>query len=309
MNIFKDIKNSLINSYHRDRRKFIITSSISVACTIAIVISGVLLVKNVLNHGNNNKKPISEQKTAEGLPTLSQIDKGENPILYDFVNSSISYQSDINPENLGFYYAFLQDKDQKDNQVYVSYYDYGESFNYPPLGDKPIKIDLNNEELENFNNYTKKINKDRKFTEGDWNLYLISQYNVTGSFESEEGIYNYCDSVGRYAGIDLIEKVNKHRQNGLMKQTIDGGLGYPTEWLRKEPYIRTMYNAGYDMNDNFWDRYNVGSKKIYKNKNNSEDILEVELYQIDTFKFKFEGSDTYLNEKDLKDFLDYYGWE
>lgn len=275
-------------------KKHLTIAAISIC--IAIV-CGFLFIFSFMNknEGENSKVEISQ---VEGLPKLSQIDEKNNPMLYDFVNSSISYKMDVNPENWSLYYAIMQNQDNP-NEIYVEYYSYAEKLTFPTLGTAPVQISLDSS-LDSFNDFSSKLSKDRVFTEYNWKMIIISQYNT-----GEGNSFDYCDSAGRWAGIDLLSLFT-NQQIGEMQKTIESGLGWPTEWLRKNPYNETMKMEGYDVSDPFWDKYNIKSSKIYKNDDGQE--LKVEVDQLDRFKLKINGNFVTINERDLKIFLEQEGW-
>lgn len=274
------------------KKKFIIIfiSFISIVCLFFYF---TIFSKKEDKHVNKN----NETSKIE-LPNISQINDLKNPILYDFVNSSISYKSNIDISKYGFYFAILQNKNDKEN-IFVEYYTYAEKLTYPSLGTPPKKIKLNQNDINSIENFKSKLSKNRVFKEGDWTLLIISQYN-----DNKEEQFNYCDKIGRWAGLDMNQFVNS--EIGLMQKTIESGFGWPTKWLRKEPFVETMLKEGYNVKDEFWDKYNIKSYKIYK-KNDEE--LKVEVVQLDRFKFKYNGNNINLNEKQLNEFLKKEGWE
>lgn len=264
----------------------------------------IICIINIFNRKGNTTENRNEITVADGLPRLSQVDSDKNPMLFDFLNSSITYKMNNveNIDKIGFYYALLQNKHNK-KDIYVEYYNYAESLVYPTIGSKPKALTLNKEQISNIDNFASKMSKNRVFEEGDWVMYLISEYNAG------DNQYDYCDNIGRWGGIDM--KQFQSNDKGLMYELVNSGFGWPTEWLRKEPYINTMKKQGYDVNDSFWDQYNVGSYKIYKRNIHGtleDEELKVQVVQLNQFQFKLDDNDVKLNEEQLKLYLQQEGW-
>lgn len=235
----------------------------------------------------------------DGLPNLSMIDADENPVMYDFVNSSISYKMNVNPSKWGFYFAIMQSS-KDPSKAYVEYYTYGEKITFPSLGTRPEPLTLSKSQQDAVHDFSIKLSDERVYVEGDWKMFIVSQWN-----DGQESEFNYCDNVGRWAGIDLTPYISG--EIGNMQMVVESGFGWPIEWLRKEPYRETMRFEGYDVSDTFWDRYNIKSFKIYKRNGNDE--LKVEVAQLDRFKIKINGGWVSLNERQLNEYLKKEGWE
>ena len=246
------------------------------------------------------------------LPKLNQINPDKNPILYDFVNSSISYRSNINPSDWGFYYAVLQDQRNK-GVIYVEYYTYGEKLTFPSLGTAPYSLKLNESEISYVDNFSKKMSSNRIYGEKysndnqmfNWKCLIISQYSTSDEDINGDSKFNYCDKVGRWAGIDMIQFIGK--SEGLMSQTINSGVGWPINWLKKAPYSKKILQyEGYDVNDDFWNKYNIKSFKMYKDGNGN--TLKVEVAQLDRFRLKINGDYVNMNKFQLEEYLKNQGW-
>ena len=256
--------------------------------TLIAIIGVIIFSKN-----NEKEENIDRIISTTGLPSISEINVNDSPILYDFVNSSIGYKSDINSKDFGFYYVIALNKEDKEN-VFIEYYSYGEKMTFPSLGTAPKKYSIEGLE-ESFKDFFTKIDKNRIYHEGDWTFIFVSQYN-----DNQMGQFDSCDAIGRWGGIDFI-KAFETIEIGKMQKTIESGVGWPTDWLRKEPYLTTMILEGYDMNDPFWTKYNINSSKIYYTKSDEE--IKVYVDQLNSFKLKYNGEWVYLKEDQLKVFL------
>ena len=261
-----------------------------IGCFLALTaIIGVI----IFSKNNEKEENIDRIISTTGLPSISEINVNDSPILYDFVNSSIGYKSDINSKDFGFYYVIALNKEDKEN-VFIEYYSYGEKMTFPSLGTAPKKYSIEGLE-ESFKDFFTKIDKNRIYHEGDWTFIFVSQYN-----DNQMGQFDSCDAIGRWGGIDFI-KAFETIEIGKMQKTIESGVGWPTDWLRKEPYLTTMILEGYDMNDPFWTKYNINSSKIYYTKSDEE--IKVYVDQLNSFKLKYNGEWVYLKEDQLKVFL------
>lgn len=267
---------------------------------ISIAIIVFLMVKNITTTVKVKQDDI---KKLEGLPNIMEVDMDKTPMMYDFLNSSLGYKLctkgyDFN--KFGFYYAILQNEKEPEN-IYVEYYTYGERVIFPILGEAPKLFELNSDTMSVFNDGTLKLSSDRIIKEDGWNLYIVSQYE-----QSSTNKFDCCDAVGNWSEINFIQF--NTGDSGLMKNLIDDGLGWPTEWLRNDIYKESIKSAGYDIDNSFWDKYNINSITDYKNSAKVV-VLQVKVTQLNCFEFEYNKLTISLNEEELKEFINTQGLE
>lgn len=316
-----------------DENKLIVMLVTLFLALIFIVGSAVYIIKNIITNKNSNTTTkdgkVIEKFIESDLPDLSSINSDDNPVLYDFVNGSVGYHMNFklngieDIESIGPFYAILY-KDDESN-IYVSEYNYGENMERPPIGSKPTRYKLDKGQRKNIEDFLSKVSKERIFNEKYKNkdeinvtLAIISMYSDL----SENSVYNSCDSNTRWCGINLSNlipvkyeknstKISNNYKSPMYITVHDSGYGYPSDWLKKDNYKDIMYNAGYNMDDEFWTRHNIDEKKFYtrKNDNGETETLTVTLDQINRFYINIDGNPCYFNEENLNNYLSMEGWQ
>lgn len=309
------------NKIKNKNKKYII-----IILILFVIIITIILLNNILiNSNNNNNNSISNiDKIYEELPKLDAINCDKTPLLYDFVNSSIGYhfslEDDKTMTKMGSYYVmFYNNKNIKDTKtVYIEYYTFGEKIIRPILGSKPYKITLTNEQINNILSKIDEIKSYKKYVkENNYSAIFISQYIYDielnySNIDSEKFINTVCcDEMGRWNGIDFNNY--SYSEHGLMYEDIyNNGLGWPTDWLIKDQWYDIMSKNGYDMNNDFWKKYNIESFKIYKSDKTTAPNKELKIYveQLNRFKFRYNDNDIWIrvNEDQLKEVLQTYGY-
>lgn len=202
------------------------------------------------------------------LPNIESVDRNNSPLLYDFLNSSLGYMYDkdrYNFTNYGQYYAVMFNK-SNESKMFVEYYSYPEKVIYPILGNAPMQINLDATQTNIMNDWRSKVSDNRTLIENDWTVYIISANNFDNFNEFD------CCSKGIWAGIDLTKCNNSTGDNiGKMQSIIDSGVGWPKEWIEREPFkTNILKEDGKDLSDPYWQQHSPGSYKIYKDENGKE---------------------------------------
>lgn len=309
------------NKINNKNKKYVI-----IILVLFIVITMVILLNNILiNFNKNDNNSINNiDKIYEELPKLETIDYNKTPLLYDFVNSSIGYhfslEDDKTMTKMGSYYVlFYNNKNIKDTKtIYIEYYTFGEKITRPILGSKPYKTILTNDQIDNILSKIDEIKNYGKYTEeNNYSVIFISRYiyDIESNYSNinSEQFTNIicCDEIGRWNGIDFNNY--SYSEHGLMYENIyNNGLGWPTDWLIKDGWYDIMLKNGYDMNNDFWKRYNIESFKIYKSDKTTSPNKELKIYveQLNRFKFRYNDNDIWIrvNEDQLKEVLRTYGY-
>lgn len=309
------------NKIKNKNKKYII-----IILILFVIIITVVLLNNILinSNNNNNNSTNNMDKIYEELPKLDAVNCDKTPLLYDFVNSSIGYhfslEDDKTMTKMGSYYViFYNNKNIKDTKtIYIEYYTFGEKIIRPILGSKPYKTILTNEQINNILSKIDEIKNYGKYTEeNNYSAIFISRYiyDIESNYSNinSEQFTNIicCDEIGRWNGIDFNNY--SYSEHGLMYENIyNNGLGWPTDWLIKDEWYDIMLKNGYDMNNDFWKRYNIESFKIYKSDKTTAPNKELKIYveQLNRFKFRYNDNDIWIrvNEDQLKEVLQTYGY-
>ncbi len=253
----------------------------------------------------NVQSKTEEINKKEELPELSSIDSQKSPMLWDFINGSMTYKTDIDDiEQYGAYYLILKEDDE--DYIYISNYDHGAYIIAPDLGSDPEKVKLNEEQLKLFDEYTSKMSKSRVFKEGEYNFYFIS--NLPNEFDENQ--YDRVDEFNIWAGIDFTPYYGENAMNNpgnMNKEIYEKGLGYPTEWLRKEPYRTTMKEYEYiNVDSEFWDDYNWKQRIIIKK---GDETKEVKVEFTNMFEVPFGDETDTLTKEQFEQYVEFEGWE
>lgn len=284
---------------------------ISITAVVVLAVTATVLVV-VLKPSDNKVQP-TEQAEVLGiipdLPALEEIDPMTKPMLYDFVNGSLGWKYDADTTKFGYFYVLMFDNNKYPNQPFVSYYNYGETLLLPITGTLPYKQFYGGDSLEEAKS---KVDKSRVFSEGDWTIYIISQYDDKGltSENTSENAFDYASSEGWWNNVDLTS--GSDQSGNMWHRIYDNGEGWPTSWVRKPEYVKPLSDYGYDVENKFWDEFNIESVVIYKRENNADNTLDttlkVKVVQIDLFELAVKGKTIQVNQDALNILLAADGW-
>ena len=277
---------------------------------ILILIATILILQLFKNKNNDVEINDIYKANNYNLPSINTIDYNENPMLYDFLNGSLGYNFDKNiiPNNgnnfteYGTYFAILQENNHKD-YAFISYYNEPEEIILPILGTDIYNCKIEN--FEKFYNSITSISKNRVFNENyngnSYTMYIVSLYNINNSKNN----YDYCSLLGNnifWGGINLTQ-IQMNLKPGIMSEKITNN-GWPSEWLRKEPFINTVKKLGLNMYESFWDENNYLQTKIYKSTKGEKDLL-VKTVNENKYEFEYENVYNELEDWELEMFLYY----
>lgn len=220
---------------------------------------------------------------------IKDIDPSKQPLLYDFLDSTLGRRTDLDTSIYHDSYAILiydEDIDKETGRMMVQKCEFRRAL--PSSCSAPIVID--NIKLENWKDITSRLDDFKegefKFSEENYAIYIITnEYSGKGEYPRT---YHSKDKFHRWAGIDL-NLLNYPKSS----YQINDYLGIPSDWIRKEPYITYIkstdtYNT--DITDKFFDRFNLG-EKFFLEKIEGEvgellpAVREVEVIGADLFKF------------------------
>lgn len=282
---------------------------------ILVIILALILAIALIFILTNNKDEVDDNNIFvnrfSDLPNIMTIDVNESPWLYDFINGSLGWHTglpnDKSMTDMGLYFAILfnQNELKESHQIYISWYSFGERILRPILGTEPYQTEITNEQADKL--LAIPDNGDRKVVEGDWTLLFVSMY------ESNDNSSDFhCDIAGRWKGIELTKFANDLNYGKMYIQVYEQGLGWPREWISNEVWYPILLKAGYDMNNEFWLRYNVDSFKIYHTDMSEAPTkdLKVSVAQLNRFKFDYgDGQVINVNLEQLQEVLSMYNYK
>lgn len=184
--------------------------------------------------------PATQEVTTETytLPNLSDIRSSEQPLLYDFLFGCLDWHVSINRQEIDSD-LYLMRNVNLPGIIYTDWYPIQAGFTVPPLGSKIEIVELSEKQTDMYNSVVADLPDGFVLREGDWELVIYAGdavrafQNYNYSFRSK---YKYTDT----------------RVPPFLVQ----GSGWPTEWLRKEPYCSLMQEAGIDISDGWFDKFN-----------------------------------------------------
>lgn len=212
------------------------------------------------------------------LPALDTITVESNALLYDFVNGCVDWHVHIFDREYDGGLRVMW-HDSSPNIVYVDDYIVQAGFTTPPRGQKIERHELNEHESEVFHDVVNKSADNLSFKEGEWNLFVVAGSEVRRLYDENIELWSAMDYT-----------------TGNPRPFLEDGSGWPTEWLRREPYITYLREEGVDMNDPWWDTWNYrGEYELSKSHLSKMDYQAwVRADNVDDF-YEWD-SDGYTNE-------------
>lgn len=206
------------------------------------------------------------------LPHADQVNPAEEPLLYDFTNGCLGYQShDIDMFNDD---AFVFCTRGESSSVYGVYKAEvaGDSclfLSLPNLSHEPIAMNFQTDDERNdfYSSINDLVNKGKvkKASEGEYTLYVVPSALTLDGQSAKVG----------WHGIDLNILYSNHTPGHFGKKYLQGE-GYSIDMIRKccdLQYIKKVFH--YDFNDKFWDTYPFGCLLKLHSKSNPNDCLYV----------------------------------
>ena len=242
-------------------------SAIAIIACASIVIY--FISRNFNKEEIDNNKNVSE---GSNLPMLVEIDSSIHPILYDFVYGSLGYKSDIDVTKFDPFFVIAYEDGYEEN-MFVSFYTWGEEITTPPIGNEVQEYKLIEQNIPVLNDTIDNMSLTHKFTEDDWHFIIVEEAYMPE--ESGINIYDRLDSAYRFAGINMQQFNDMTKESQCYKDVYNEQLGYPSEWLRKSEYKQILEENGINIENEFFDKWNLYQvKKYYKagDKENSSPI-------------------------------------
>lgn len=266
-------------------------------------LSMILVKRGSVKKGNEGNGDNYIYKEGYDLLDISLVDQVSMPVLWDFLNGSMGWKSDVDVTGLGCMFFAVAFNDKNPDSIYVSYYGYGEEIILPPCGTVPLKKVLLDTDVIAVKNAISTMSDERVYEQGEWTVVLVNEHS-----SYDDRVYDSLDNNYRWAGVSFVG-MNEWNP-GPMQRYIDEGDGYPTDWLRKETFVNNLYIN--DIYDEFWDHYRVEQViKMWKKEESHEQeaSLVIKITQYGRLDVEYEGNSFKLNKEDLNYFLEVNGYE
>lgn len=172
------------------------------------------------------------------LPNKSEVKADTQPLLYDFVFGCLDWHVPINRIDIDSD-LYLMRNVNLPGTVYTDWYPIQAGFTVPPLGSEIETVELTQRQLDVFDTLVASFPEGYVLREGDWELIIcagdaartLKQYDF-----NFRGKYKYTEA--------------------RVPPFIVMGTGWPTEWLRREPYCTALKEAGINIDDAWFDLFN-----------------------------------------------------
>ena len=179
----------------------------------------------------SSPEPVEVVKVRE-LPNPEDLSCTETPLLYDFVYGCLDYHAPIRRDLIESEFYIMRHSSCPE-VLHCDWYMVQEDYAMPPLGSRITSVEIDPEYFESIEPLIEKLPAERRLVEGDWELLLLTLYD-------EAGIYGFNDE-GKWGEMTpRMFAVLQAYTDGLFKQEVNAGAGWPTEWLRREPYCEKM---------------------------------------------------------------------
>lgn len=191
--------------------------------------------------------PVTPEPTAEptpepvlDLPLKETVNCEETPLLYDFLYSCLDWHVPVLVEKTDPCMYLLR-HDSTPNILYVSWYVVQNGYSLPPAPCAYERRELTVEELDTLNKVWFSLPSEYLVREGEWELCIYGG-------EAVEPLESTGIRFWTMQGYP----------EGTTRPFLEDGTGWPTEWLRREPYVTNIKERlGIDMNDPFWDLFRL----------------------------------------------------
>ena len=257
-----------------DKRKKVTAVGLIMALLTVVMFSLFMLLRGK-NQTSNDTEPTLE--TENGLPQLIQVNRNETPLMYDFLYGSVGLYADFDVFDYDCFYLIAVktetlEKIDETGDIWVSYYAWGEQLYLPPLGTEPQSQELLPQGLEVVQRFVQNMDAKHHFEEREWSFLVVESVYMPG----DDG-YQRVDNANRWAGIDFGQFSDMTRYGIAYKEIYDEGLGFDTEWLRRDEWVEALEMRGVNIKNEFFDRWNLYERRDYWPKGISEEEKETTL--------------------------------
>lgn len=187
-----------------------------------------------------SKEPEQEPELITELPALEDINIGEEPLLYDFVSGCLDWHIPIYRGTLDSDLYILRHSSSP-QILYTDWYVTQGGYTVPPTGTSIERIELVQRDLDKFETILSTVSSDYIIEDGEWQLIIYAG-----------------EAASTLNKLDLGLRKDYPYAEGRVPPFIESGMGWPTVWLRREPYAsRLASEGGIDINDSWWDNFSL----------------------------------------------------
>ena len=180
--------------------------------------------------------PESTPEPVTQLPPLESVTVEANPLLYDFMNGCMDWHTSLMSGGT-VYGLYLLRHESSPNILYCASYTTQGQSTLPVLCSELSRLVLSDKELAAFETSMSALSDSDVRSEDGWTFYLCGDHNYT--------VFNATGII--FSGDTL---------NTPEPPFVIAGDGWPTEWLRREPYVSSIReNLGFDMSNSWWDTW------------------------------------------------------
>lgn len=184
--------------------------------------------------------PTPTQEPVTELPDIEDVQIGSEPLLYDFLCGCLDWHISIHRDTIDSDLYILRHSSSP-NILYTDWYIIQSGYTTPPQGSTIERYVLNQRDLDTFESALNNIPDEYKVTHGEWQLII------------------YAGEAARVLNMTRLTFRSAHRYaEGRVPPFVSDGTGWPTEWLRREPYVSRLRDiSAIDMSDSWWDTFSV----------------------------------------------------
>lgn len=179
-----------------------------------------------------------------GLPEETEISPVKHPLLYDFIVGCLDWHVSINRGVLESD-LYLMRNTKAPETIYTDWYPIQAGYTVPPLGSKVETVELSVRQLDMYNTVVSEIPEAYVLREGDWELVIYAG-----------------DAARAFQQYDFDFRSKYRYTDARVPPFIASGAGWPTEWLRREPYCASMREAGIEILDGWFDLFQYRSEYV-----------------------------------------------
>lgn len=213
-----------------------------------------------------------------GPPTLEE-GATQSLLVYDFLNSCLDWHVSIHRDEFYSDWYILR-YDECPDVLYVDWYVIQDSYTLPPRGSAIETHELSTAELEVIEEMLSDLSEDHVVHDNGWTLYMLTDDSLDTLYDNDLSIW----SAESYT-------------NGPELPFLADGTGYPTEWLRREPYATKLRNEGVDIQSAWWDEWNyLGVYELIPYGEDTERDFTAILTCVGNERFHYDDGSAYTNQ-------------
>lgn len=206
------------------------------------------------------------------LPSLDTIDYTQDPLLYDFVAGCLDWHVPIHRDEIDSDLYILRNL-KAPTIIYTDWYVWQGGFTVPPTGSSVERFELHPRDVDSLDTIISSLPTDYVIRDGDWELVIYAG-----------------DAAVTLNSLGLITRDSHKYAEGRVPPFLSDGSGWPTEWLRREPYAtRLATESEIDITDPWWDTFHLSGR--YDLISNTSEALDFNYYAVCTGVMTFSFCD------------------